>query len=72
MLFGLALLYATTQVAHVDDMFRVIPAVIDKPVVVLGLLPVPLVKGEGEAGEGEGGQQVQKEAFKNFQNRITI
>ena len=38
MLFGLALLYATTQVAHVDDMFRVIPAVIDKPVVILGLL----------------------------------
>ncbi|MGD8722547.1 MAG: NADH-quinone oxidoreductase subunit N, partial [Desulfobacterales bacterium] len=38
MLFGLALLYATTQVAHVDDMFRVIPAVIDKPIVILGLL----------------------------------
>lgn len=38
MLFGLALLYATTQVAHVDDMARVIPAVIDKPVVILGLL----------------------------------
>ncbi|MBW2434747.1 MAG: NADH-quinone oxidoreductase subunit N [Deltaproteobacteria bacterium] len=38
MLFGLALLYATTQVAHVDDMLRVIPAVIDQPVVILGLL----------------------------------
>ncbi len=38
MLFGLALLYATTQVAHVNDMVRVIPAVIDKPVVILGLL----------------------------------
>ena len=38
MLFGLALLYATTQVAHVDDMIRVIPAMIDKPVVILGLL----------------------------------
>ena len=38
MLFGLALLYATTQAAHVDDMLRVIPAVIDKPAVVLGLL----------------------------------
>ena len=38
MLFGLALLYAATQVAHVNDMIRVIPAVIDKPVVILGLL----------------------------------
>jgi NADH-quinone oxidoreductase subunit N len=38
MLFGLALLYATTQVAHVDDMLRVIPAVIDQPAVILGLL----------------------------------
>ena len=38
MLFGLALLYATTQVAHVDDMIRVIPALIDKPVIILGLL----------------------------------
>ncbi|MBT8331108.1 MAG: NADH-quinone oxidoreductase subunit N [Deltaproteobacteria bacterium] len=38
MLFGLALLYATTQVAHVNDMVRVIPTVIDKPVVILGLL----------------------------------
>jgi NADH-quinone oxidoreductase subunit N len=38
MLFGLALLYATTQVAHVDDMLRVIPAVIDQPVVILGLM----------------------------------
>ena len=38
MLFGLALLYATTQVAHADDMFRVLPAVIDQPVVILGLL----------------------------------
>ena len=38
MLFGLALLYATTQAVHVDDMLRVIPAVIDKPIVVLGLM----------------------------------
>ncbi len=38
MLFGLALLYATTQAAHIDDMLRVIPAVIDKPAVILGLL----------------------------------
>ncbi len=38
MLFGLALLYATTQAAHVDDMLRVIPAVIDKPVVIIGLM----------------------------------
>ena len=38
MLFGLALLYATTQAAHVNDLIRVIPAVIDKPAVILGLL----------------------------------
>ncbi len=38
MLFGLALLYGTTQAAHVDDMLKVIPAVIDQPAVVVGLL----------------------------------
>ena len=38
MLFGLALLYATTQVAHVDDMLRVIPTVIDQPAVIIGLI----------------------------------
>ena len=38
MLFGLALLYATTQATHVDDMLRVIPAVIEQPAVLVGLL----------------------------------
>ena len=38
MLFGLALLYGTTQATYVSEMARVLPGVIDKPVVVIGLL----------------------------------
>jgi NADH-quinone oxidoreductase subunit N len=38
MLFGLALLYGTTEVASLKDVAAVIPAVIDKPAVMLGLL----------------------------------
>ncbi len=38
MLFGMALLYGTTQATHVDDMLRVIPVLIDQPAVLVGLL----------------------------------
>jgi len=38
MLFGLALLYATTQASYVNDMVKVLPAVIDKPAVIIALL----------------------------------
>jgi NADH-quinone oxidoreductase subunit N len=38
MLFGLALLYGTTQATYVSEMARVLPGVIDKPAVVIGLL----------------------------------
>jgi NADH-quinone oxidoreductase subunit N len=38
MLFGLALLYGTTQATYVNDMAKVLPGVIDKPAVVIGLL----------------------------------
>ncbi|MEJ2222092.1 MAG: NADH-quinone oxidoreductase subunit N [Desulfobacterales bacterium] len=38
MLFGLALLYATTQATYVNEMAKVLPGVIDKPAVVIGLL----------------------------------
>jgi NADH-quinone oxidoreductase subunit N len=38
MLFGLALLYGTTQATYVNDMMKVLPGVIDKPAVVIGLL----------------------------------
>ena len=38
MLFGLALFYGTTQVSYLKDMVEVIPAVIDKPAVMIGLL----------------------------------
>ena len=38
MLFGMALLYGTTRAAHLKDMVGVIPAVIDKPAVMIGLL----------------------------------
>ncbi len=38
MLFGLALLYGTTQATYVSDMARVLPGVIDKPAVIIGLL----------------------------------
>jgi NADH-quinone oxidoreductase subunit N len=38
MLFGLALLYGTTQATYVNDMVEVLPGVIDKPAVVIGLL----------------------------------
>jgi NADH-quinone oxidoreductase subunit N len=38
MLFGLALLYGTTQATYVNEMAEVLPGVIDKPAVVIGLL----------------------------------
>lgn len=38
MLFGMALLYGTTQAAYLRDVVEVIPAVIDKPAVMIGLL----------------------------------
>jgi NADH-quinone oxidoreductase subunit N len=38
MLFGLALLYGTTQATYVNEMARVLAGVIDKPAVVIGLL----------------------------------
>ena len=38
MLFGLALLYGTTQATHVRDMAQILPDVIDKPAVIIGLL----------------------------------
>jgi NADH-quinone oxidoreductase subunit N len=38
MLFGLALLYGTTQATYVKDLVQVLPAVIDKPAVIIGLL----------------------------------
>lgn len=37
MLFGLALLYGTTGAAHVSDMIRDLPQVIDQPLVIVGL-----------------------------------
>jgi NADH-quinone oxidoreductase subunit N len=38
MLFGLAFLYGTTQATYISDMVKVLPEVIDKPAVVIGLL----------------------------------
>jgi len=38
MLFGMALLYGTTQATYLKDMAEVIPAVINKPAVLIGLL----------------------------------
>ena len=38
MLFGLALLYGTTQATYVNEMAKVLPGVIHKPAVVIGLL----------------------------------
>jgi len=38
MLFGLALLYGTTQATYVNEMAAVLPGLIDKPAVVIGLL----------------------------------
>jgi NADH-quinone oxidoreductase subunit N len=38
MLFGLALLYGTTQATYINEMAKVLPGVIDKPAVVIGLL----------------------------------
>jgi NADH-quinone oxidoreductase subunit N len=38
MLFGLALLYGTTQATYVNELATVLPGVIDKPAVVIGLL----------------------------------
>ena len=38
MLFGLALLYATTQATYLNDLIQVLPGVVDKPAVIIGLL----------------------------------
>ena len=38
MLFGIALLYSATQVTYLTDMMRVLPAALDSPLVVIGLL----------------------------------
>jgi NADH-quinone oxidoreductase subunit N len=38
MLFGLALLYGTTQATYVNEMAKVLPGLIHKPAVVIGLL----------------------------------
>jgi NADH-quinone oxidoreductase subunit N len=38
MLFGMALLYGTTQATYVNEMAKVLPGVMDKPAVVIGLL----------------------------------
>jgi NADH-quinone oxidoreductase subunit N len=38
MLFGVALLYSTTQATYVTDMIRVLPGVLDTPAVLIGLL----------------------------------
>ncbi len=38
MLFGLALLYGTTQATYISEMVEVFPEVIDKPAVIIGLL----------------------------------
>ena len=37
MLFGLAVLYGTTRVANVSEMIRILPGVIDQPLVIIGL-----------------------------------
>ena len=38
MLFGVALLYSTTKATYVTDMIKVLPAMLDTPAVVIGLL----------------------------------
>ena len=38
MLFGVALLYSTTNATYVTDMVRVLPGMLDRPTVVIGLL----------------------------------
>ena len=38
MLFGVALLYSTTQATYVADMIRVLPGILDTPAVLIGLL----------------------------------
>ncbi|MEJ2728589.1 MAG: NADH-quinone oxidoreductase subunit N [Deltaproteobacteria bacterium] len=38
MLFGMALLYGTTRATYIGEMARVLPGVIDKPAVVIGML----------------------------------
>ncbi len=38
MLFGMALLYSTSGTSYLDDMARVLPGMIDRPGVVIGLL----------------------------------
>ena len=38
MIFGVALLYSATRATYVSDMIRVLPAALDSPMVVIGLL----------------------------------
>jgi NADH-quinone oxidoreductase subunit N len=38
MLFGMALLYGTTEAVYISEMSRVLPGLIDKPAVVIGML----------------------------------
>jgi NADH-quinone oxidoreductase subunit N len=38
MLFGVALLYSTSQATYVTDMIRVLPDMLDKPAVLIGML----------------------------------
>ncbi len=38
MLFGVALLYSTTQATYVTDMIRLLPGILDRPAVLIGML----------------------------------
>ena len=38
MIFGLAVLYSTTGVSHVDELVQVFPGIIEKPIVLIGVL----------------------------------
>ena len=38
MLFGVALLYSSTQATYVTDMIRVLPGILDRPLVLIGML----------------------------------
>ena len=38
MLFGVALLYSSTQATYVTDMIRVLPGILDRPAVLIGML----------------------------------
>lgn len=38
MLFGIAMLYATTRVSYLTDLIKVLPGLVDNPAVIIGLL----------------------------------